>query len=829
MTYKITQINQVKYSVSALPTGLPNQDELNMRVTGRSGFTLPATIGNDVDILLPFYKMLTSSGYAFVEDEGGLDIGSHDGFTLCGWCNCEDVAVSGYKALAGKYIWGSGAPDGTYGLRIDPTTKYIVAMVKSTGGQKFITHSVDAASFGWFFFRMDINQTANTFRLFVNEVQVGGDVSYTGSFSALDDIYRFSLSAGQDEAGHGYIPGQIHHSDTWVLNKILTATEASALMNNRVSDTVSTSDMLGYWACTSPEYQYDLTENGLDLLVNGNYETTHDIKYSASGSPFMLDKGFSMFKASSQDADYRCVPYNNDGEPITDPPIHVGYYFFQNIDGMSYYHNLSDSLLQMNNSQWDRSNTTIWSASARGGYYESTYPTAWHPTEINQDVLDSWLNEDYKDVVLVNLSGNSINDRNYIEELFAYGSALVNNDLLQALQYTGDYSYMFTHFTRYGAGYMMGITNNPTAVYYNEKTYISYLGTGNDPYIIVYDHSSGWGSPVKIGENPLSEDPGHTYPSLLIDSDGYIHVFWGAHYSQVVYAKSDSPEDISAWTEIVCTADGTYMQPMQFSNGTIYLFYRKGNPSSIGWYYVYRTSSDGGATWSEETTVFEEYAYMRFIKGTGDVIHVSGEGLNTASFDRRDLWYCKFEGGQWKDTNDIVLSLPITPSDDIKILDTGENAIVKSVLALDSSNNPYIAYAIGDGNALGISDFEYYFAKYDSGWEFIKVGPYCRMNNNGVPGLIIGDTIEMYLCSSKSETGLGGDIEKWISADGGDTWGYDSVAIPGNIIFPGIVFNGQAKGKITVGEYNPDYTKYEGKGYLYGNSGLVKNYKGHNI
>jgi hypothetical protein len=325
---------------------------------------------------------------------------------------------------------------------------------------------------------------------------------------------------------------------------------------------------------------------------------------------------------------------------------------------------------------------------------------------------------------------------------------------------------------------------------------------------------------------------GHGYPAILIDSSGYIHVFWGAHYTDVCYSKSNNPEDISAWTVKVSPGNGSYFQPIQLSNGTIYLFYRKGNPALDGYIYQYKTSTDGGATWSVITEVFHEFAYMRFVKGIGDTIHVSGEGDQTTGYDRIDLYYALFEGGIWKKDDGTLLVLPVHISTtDIKIHDSGVLGIVKSICTFDSLNRPMIAFAEGDNTVLGIGDHEYYFIRWNgASWDLTDIGVSTRMNNNGVPGLIVIDDnhLEYYLNTNKQESYLGGNLEKWVSNDGGTTFAFDSIVIYGNVLAFTTVFNYNNDAKMVICDYMSTTTEWVNKGYLYGNSGLIKNYKGSN-
>jgi hypothetical protein len=151
-----------------------------------------------------------------------------------------------------------------------------------------------------------------------------------------------------------------------------------------------------------------------------------------------------------------------------------------------------------------------------------------------------------------------------------------------------------------------------TGQYYNNKTYVGYIGPAGSTYIMYYDHvNEEWSDFTKIADYTtpggfVSDD--HGAPSLLIDDSGYIHVFYGSHADELRYKKSTNPEDISSWTTMSdVTTYCTYPQAFQLSDGTIYVFYRGQQDGryahAADW--SYRTSTNGGNTWSDETAVID--------------------------------------------------------------------------------------------------------------------------------------------------------------------------------------------------------------------------------
>ncbi|MFW6456857.1 MAG: BNR-4 repeat-containing protein [Planctomycetota bacterium] len=146
---------------------------------------------------------------------------------------------------------------------------------------------------------------------------------------------------------------------------------------------------------------------------------------------------------------------------------------------------------------------------------------------------------------------------------------------------------------------------------FNDTTYITFSGTiGNEPLIWSVNHESNqWTGPVRVGSNQIGDDM-HGNPSMLVDDDGYIHVWYGSHgatTSDKVYARSKNPEDITQWIHPDFETDITYPAPTLMSDNTVVVFYRAGNhsmPGSDAW--VIRRSEDNGVTWSDPRVLLQK-------------------------------------------------------------------------------------------------------------------------------------------------------------------------------------------------------------------------------
>lgn len=116
-----------------------------------------------------------------------------------------------------------------------------------------------------------------------------------------------------------------------------------------------------------------------------------------------------------------------------------------------------------------------------------------------------------------------------------------------------------------------------------QKTFIVYSSGKNGaysacaPYIISYDHvQNTWSSEVKIIDSPVEPDA-HNYPQIIVDNDGFLHVFHSFHNNHpVAHAISTSPYDISNWTitYLPNSTMVTYGAAFKAINGDIYYMAR---------------------------------------------------------------------------------------------------------------------------------------------------------------------------------------------------------------------------------------------------------------
>lgn len=323
----------------------------------------------------------------------------------------------------------------------------------------------------------------------------------------------------------------------------------------------------------------------------------------------------------------------------------------------------------------------------------------------------------------------------------------------------------------------------PQAWYFSgtyKRTYWTWLDRNGSIKIAYYDHDTKETSRV-IHVAPASDytiDWAHSGPSMAIDNNGFIHIFYGAHNSPLKYRKSTNAEDVSSFswpTDIL--SDATYPQLVVTNDNTIYMLYRGVDRDM----FIIK-STDGGTTWINNLKLFA-YAVGGFHGVYPQKIVLGNEtptqSLNLVCTPRPDsaqpafekLYFMKsLDGGvTWKKADGTTITLPATVSTADKIEPNIE--CHPAYLALNSLNQPYVAYALRTSTTKA-----YKFARWTgSSWVLTVVGD-IHLEGRGVIeiDLIDDNTIDLYLVedtkidpNTAANLLEGGNVQKWRSTDKG--------------------------------------------------------------
>ena len=269
----------------------------------------------------------------------------------------------------------------------------------------------------------------------------------------------------------------------------------------------------------------------------------------------------------------------------------------------------------------------------------------------------------------------------------------------------------------------------PHAVVEKGRVFCAYQDGGGRPIMMAYDTAAKrWQGPVRASHRGLGADT-HGNPSICIDRNGRIHLFFGCHNRRMLHVRSARPYDIAAWQEAPSpTNRATYPESIRMADGRMFLFYRTGGhmePWSV------RTSDDDGETWSKAEKIVElriaprdrlAAAYCTFLPGAGHrTIHgffvhkddnpgrrrkhphpwrpLKYPGLHEAVY-RYNVYYIHRDAeGRWLGADGEVLGqLPLGKADADRhalVYDSGHEFASHKRIAIDEEDRPYLRFTVG--------------------------------------------------------------------------------------------------------------------------------------
>jgi len=245
--------------------------------------------------------------------------------------------------------------------------------------------------------------------------------------------------------------------------------------------------------------------------------------------------------------------------------------------------------------------------------------------------------------------------------------------------------------------------------------YTNWVGTNQigtsmwSPAVALPDPSTVDPSSYPMGSDPMDD---HGQPSLIADSSGFLHLFYGPHNQPLVETVSSSP-----WTASFPTAKlnppspgTTYSSVVRDPSGMFHMLYR--NNATSGLAYVNGTPSSTGTTWNTPVplvTIASGYAFYggAIAVDQAGSLHVAFGVYPTVEPGNQDTWastaweYLRSDdrGGHWLYDNGNPATVPfnITPTvsyvpPTIHFVDSNKNADMRvSNIALDPSGWPWVS------------------------------------------------------------------------------------------------------------------------------------------
>lgn len=259
----------------------------------------------------------------------------------------------------------------------------------------------------------------------------------------------------------------------------------------------------------------------------------------------------------------------------------------------------------------------------------------------------------------------------------------------------------------------------PAAFHHDSKTYIIWqfvgsadgipVNTRKGASIATYDHTAGvWSDRYTAFNFSLTND-NHGVPSMVVDADGYVHCFGGAHSDPLKYSVSTNADDITKWTrQPDISGSTTYPHPVLVGS-TIYLFGRDDSDSNQR-VLTLRTATPvaGVATFSAAASILDLGAdsrvYMTEAYAIGTKIHFTASRADAADTVRKHVYYLIYDTttGDVSNYDESVtvaaVDLPVdltTANASFRIFDSGSNDGAMPSFAFDTSGNAHVVFCDG--------------------------------------------------------------------------------------------------------------------------------------
>lgn len=252
---------------------------------------------------------------------------------------------------------------------------------------------------------------------------------------------------------------------------------------------------------------------------------------------------------------------------------------------------------------------------------------------------------------------------------------------------------------------------DPKAVTHNGATYYTWLDSLTTSIrISKYTHATGQWEQEQTVATPSGVDA-HQAPSILVDSTGFIWVFWGDYTNApnaVRYCKSTSSENITSWDAAAVAATGTrctYPSAVQLSSGNIVLYYRDGTTATDVRRVVYN-----GTSWVNNQQILlsagSDRPYYLVSLGQSDRVHLA---YHWYSGNHRDLYYAYSDNADavvsaWSSADGSALSMPMAQNAAQLVFnsDIAWDTGYLGGLSIGPANQPHIAFSVTDAVATNL-------------------------------------------------------------------------------------------------------------------------------
>jgi BNR repeat-containing family member len=349
--------------------------------------------------------------------------------------------------------------------------------------------------------------------------------------------------------------------------------------------------------------------------------------------------------------------------------------------------------------------------------------------------------------------------------------------------------------------------SDPRAIYYkgqHKRTYAGWIDSHGNITVGFYDHDLNR-IETRVVHPDLQEDD-HDNPSLLIDRDGRLRMFYSKHATRmpIFMIRSKSPEDISEWepeetlplndsiTYAGASNTYTYANIMRLADeqDKLFLFWRGADFKPN-----FSNSHDDGKSWEKgkifilpERIYRDRRPYLKVASNDQNAIHFAFTDGHPRDEPTNSIYYMKYQDGcLYRATGEKIMdwsALPIEPRQADVVYDatvTKEKSWIWDV-AENKEGNPVIVYARFP------NDSSHYYCY--SIWDNSKWNNYPLINSGGwfpqTPageterepnysgGIVLDHADPSIVYLSRTVNGTF-EIERWSTPDNGKNWNVEPI------------------------------------------------------
>lgn len=321
----------------------------------------------------------------------------------------------------------------------------------------------------------------------------------------------------------------------------------------------------------------------------------------------------------------------------------------------------------------------------------------------------------------------------------------------------------------------------------HDRTYVGWITRYGDVEIQIHDHDTGETARTTLHADFEEDD--HDAPSILVDSDGRLVVFYTEHGGpDIRYRISDEPEDITSFGEedvIAPSSEHTYPNPYRLTaeGNRIYLFYRNERRN-----LAFVTSDDECKTWTEERELIRTEGWSG-VKDGWVYFKIDSNGM-----DRIDVAVSHYDWAlapsPYRDVRHVQITdgaVATASGEKLASLDDTPLSFKECPLIYDSSETSYFSWiwdcaTFDDKPAVAYAELRpddehrYRYARW-SGEEWIDTdvvdgGHNIRPERVGAySGGVYLDHEEPGVCYVSVGDYDGSRLERWQTTDNGRSWG----------------------------------------------------------